>query len=278
MDRPKRRNIVLFIVIILFFILGAIAIWLFFSSPPSQQTNASRIGSAIGIPSPTATPFEEMTIPYLRRIQFKSTISESIEIQVNESYTSYLTSYNSDNYKVNALMTKPIGDIPEGGYPAIIFIHGYIPPTLYNTEGPQYADYVDYLARNGFVVLKIDLRGHGQSEGEPGGGYYGSDYVIDALSAYAALQNLDFVNPNRIGMWGHSMAGNIIMRSVAIKPEIPGVVIWAGAVYTYEDLRKYGIDDNSYRPPTNVTRTQQRRRELFENTAVQVLPAHSGKK
>src|SRR5690606_21308525 len=33
---------------------------------------------------------------------------------------------------------------------------------------------------------------------------------------------------------------------------------------SYEDMRKYGIDDTSYRPPTNVTRTQQKRRELFE--------------
>lgn len=65
-------------------------------------------------------------------------------------------------------------------------------------------------------------------------------------------------------MWGHSMAGNILMRSFAAKPEIPAIVIWAGAVYSYEDQRKYGINDNSYRPPTNVTRTQQRRRELFE--------------
>ena len=134
---------------------------------------------------------------------------------------------------------------------------------MYETTG-QYADYVDYLARNGFVVFKIDLRGHGNSEGEAGGGYYGSDYVVDTLNARAALESSDFVNPKNIGLWGHSMAGNIVLRSMAARPEIPAGVIWAGAVYTYVDMAKYGIQDNSYRPPITNTQRQRARRELFE--------------
>ncbi len=122
--------------------------------------------------------------------------------------------------------------------------------------------YVDYLARNGFVVFKIDLRGHGDSEGEAGGGYFGSDYVVDTLNAYAALQSADFVNPKAVGMWGHSMAGNILLRSFVVKPDIPAVVIWAGAVYSYVDRDKYGINDNSYRPPGLSTNTQNRRQQL----------------
>ena len=49
---------------------------------------------------------------------------------------------------------------------------------------------MDYLAQNGFVVFKIDLRGHGDSEGEPGGGYFGADYVTDTLNAHSALETL----------------------------------------------------------------------------------------
>jgi dipeptidyl aminopeptidase/acylaminoacyl peptidase len=119
------------------------------------------------------------------------------------------------------------------------------------------------LARNGFVVFKIDLRGHGSSEGEPGGGYYSSDYVIDGLSARAALASSDFVDPDRIGFWGHSMAGNVVMRVLAARPEIPAVVMWAGAGYTYQDLREIGIDDNSYQPPPSDSARQRKRRELF---------------
>lgn len=219
--------------------------------------------SSLSQPIPTLFPFQELTIPYLRQKTYNSTLGSREQISSNGNYTSYLTSFSSDGFKVNGLLTIPNGQKPEKGWPAIVFIHGYIPPAQYQTT-TQYADYIDYLARNGFVVFKIDLRGHGNSEGEAGGGYYGSDYIVDTLNAYSALQNADFVNPKAIGLWGHSMAGNVALRSMATKPEIPGVVIWAGAVYSYIDQRKYGISDASYMPPTNNTQRINRRRELFE--------------
>jgi uncharacterized protein len=213
--------------------------------------------------TPTPMPFSEMTIPSLRARSYTSSLGERQMVSENNSYTSYLTSYTSDGLKINGLLTIPKGEKPKNGFPAIVFIHGYIPPTQYATL-ERYTDYVDYLARNGFIVFKIDLRGHGNSQGEAGGGYYGSDYVVDALNAYAALQSSDFVNPKAIGLWGHSMAGNITLRSLAARPDIPAAVIWAGAVYSYTDQLKYGINDNSYRPTGTNARNMQRRRLLFE--------------
>lgn len=213
----------------------------------------------------TQTPqpflFQELTIPFLREREYKSKLGELTKYQERENYTSFVTSYDSDGLKVNGLLTIPKG---RGPFPAIVFIHGYIAPTIYKTT-EKYTDYVDYLARNGFVVFKIDLRGHDQSEGEPGGAYYSSDYIIDTLNAYSALQNADFVDKDRVGLWGHSMAGNVIFRSVAVKKDIPAVVIWAGAGYTYSDLADYRLMDGSYRPPS--TDSQRRRhRELLNDT------------
>lgn len=208
------------------------------------------------------TPFEEITIPYLRKKEYKSSLGELREVSQHSNYTSYLTSYTSDGLKINGLLTKPAGEMPKRGFPAIVFVHGYIAPTQYQTL-EKYQDYVDFLAKNGFVIFKIDLRGHGDSEGEPGGGYFGADYVTDTLNAYSALETSDFVNKNEIGLWGHSMAGNIVLRSMAVKPTIPAVVIWAGAVYTYVDQREYGINDQSYRQPQAVTAIRSRRQELF---------------
>lgn len=208
------------------------------------------------------SPFNKMTVPYLRGLTYNSKLGEAAPLANNGTYTSYLTSYTSDGLKINALLTRPTGEMPEGGWPAIVFVHGYIPPSEYVTT-EKYVAYVDTLARNGFVVLKIDLRGHGESEGKAGGGYYGSDYVIDALNAYSALEHTDYVNPKKIGMWGHSMAGNILLRSAVVKQTIPAIVIWAGAVYSYEDQIKYGISDTSYRPPAEITQRTNSRRELF---------------
>lgn len=52
------------------------------------------------------------------------------------------------------------------------------------------------------MVFKIDLRGHGESEGEAGGGYYSDDYIQDTLYARAVLQSTDFVDGDNIGLWG----------------------------------------------------------------------------
>lgn len=225
--------------------------------------------SIISLPSPTPIPFRELTIPYLREREYKSKLGKLEVFSENQSYTSYVTSYTSDGLKIYGLLTVPQGDPSTSSqdnnrkYPVIIFIHGYIPPTQYQTS-TQYADYVDYLARNGFVVFKIDLRGHGNSEGEPGGAYYSSDYVIDVLNAYSALQNSDFVNPQKIGLWGHSMAGNVISRSLAANPNIKASVMWAGAVYSYSDLQEYGINDNSYQPPQISSERVRKRQQLFD--------------
>ncbi len=274
MNRNKQKRIVIFI-----FIIGGLfsVIFLFnkFNSNSKENTNNSNANnSQEGSPntsnreviennSDNNETFEELTIPYLRDRNYQSSLSEMQKMSENGNYTSYLTSYTSDGLKINGLLTIPKGEKAEKGWPAIVFVHGYIPPQEYETT-KNYVSYVDYLAKNGFVVFKIDLRGHGNSEGEPGGAYYSSDYVIDVLNAQNALKSSDYVNPNNIGLWGHSMGGNVVFRAFVAKKDIKAVSIWAGAVYTYKDFSDYGISDNSYRPPTQETESRRKRNELFE--------------
>ncbi len=243
-----------------FVTLGILIIAVFYlrqsNSPPAEKIRKS-IQTVVEQPqmppTPTPMPFVNLTIPYLREQTYKSSLGDLNQIAQNADYTSYLTSYPSDRLKINGLLTVPVGIPPNGGWPAIVFVHGYIPPKEYTTLS-RYVDYVDYLARNGFVVFKIDLRGNGDSQGQPAGAYYSAGYVIDTLNAYAALQSNSasssgaFVNPLKIGLWGHSMAGNIVMRAWTAKPDIPAVVIWSGAGYTYTDLTKYKLNDPSYQP------------------------------
>ncbi|GIW61892.1 MAG: hypothetical protein KatS3mg089_0744 [Patescibacteria group bacterium] len=261
--RKNYLSIKTLLLILSFFLIIYLLIVLF--SSPHTEFLRKNLNSSVNPQDKTEfSYFEEMTIPFLRSRKYESKLGELKFLEDNGQYLSYLTSYTSDGLKINALLTIPRGDMPKKGWPAIVFVHGYIPPEQYITNGRSYSAYVDYLARNGFVVLKIDLRGHGDSEGKPGGGYYGSDYVVDTLNAYEALKNADFVNPNAIGMWGHSMAGNILLRSMAVKPDIPAIVIWAGAVYSYVDMQKYGIQDLSYRPPQNMSLLRSKRNELFK--------------
>lgn len=247
----------------IFVVLGALTVFIQTPSQPAQElknTIKQAVGQPTDIPKPTPYQFYELSIPYLREQTYDSKLAQLEEVSSNDIYTSYVTSYTSIGLKINGLLTQPKGETPQGGWPAIVFIHGYIPPSQYETLGQPYSRYVDYLASQGFVVFKIDLRGHGDSEGEPGGAYYSSDYVIDTLNAHAALQSADFVNKDKIGLWGHSMAGNISLRSLAAKPEIPAAVIWGGAGFSYTDLATYRITDASF-DPSQSNSTRMRKRE-----------------
>ena len=205
-----------------------------------------------------------ISIDYLRSLNI---VSEKVKIEEEladgSNYKRYIASFLSEGNKVYGLLTIPIDKEPVNGFPAIIFNHGYIPPFQYQTtEG--YVSYIDYLAKNGFVVFKIDFRGNGRSEGDPSGSYFSSAYTIDAISALKSLQKFEKVDPKRIGIWGHSMAGNAVLRAMLVSKEIKAGVIWAGAVYSYEDFAKYGINDSSYahRPDINKVGVLQKNREV----------------
>ena len=151
------------------------------------------------------------------------------------NYRRYVASYRSDGLKIYALLTVPTGTRPRPGWPAIVFIHGYIPPREYRTT-ERYVAYLDGFARRGYVVLKPDLRGHGSSEGQASGPYWSPDYTVDALNAFSSLRRHAGVDPERVGMWGHSMGGHITLRAMVIEKHIRVGVIWAGVVAPHADL------------------------------------------
>ena len=151
------------------------------------------------------------------------------------NYSRYYVSYLSEGLKIYALMTIPDGEKPSAGWPVIIFNHGYIPPDVYRTT-ERYIAYVDLIARSGYIVFRSDYRGHDRSEGQAGGVYTEPNYSIDVLNAVASMKRHPDADPDRIGMWGHSMGGYITLRSMVVSQDIKVGVIWAGVVARYPDL------------------------------------------
>jgi uncharacterized protein len=230
------------------------------------------VPSSTVTPTPTEETFEvgrEITLEYLRNLEITgSEVTIEQKLADGPNYHQYLASYLSQGNRIYALLTVPFGEPPQGGFKAIVFNHGYIPPTAYSTT-QRYTAYVNYLARSGFVVFKIDYRGNGQSEGEPVGSYFSPGYTIDAIAALKSLQTMDIIDPQGIGMWGHSMAGNLVLRAMEMETDIKAGVIWAGAVYSYDDFTRYGINDPSYHPlPTQEgggeSEARSRSRQIFD--------------
>jgi len=157
------------------------------------------------------------------------------ELDRGVNYRRYYAYYLSEGLKIYALLTVPDGEPPEGGFPAIVFNHGYIPPDVYKTT-ERYIAYVDRIARSGYIVFRIDYRGHDQSEGVARGAYSDPGYEVDVLNAVASIKSFPQANPNKIGMWGHSMGGFLTLRAMVVSKDIKVGVIWAGVVGSYPDL------------------------------------------
>ena len=145
-------------------------------------------------------------------------------LERGSNYNRYIASYQSEGLNIYALLTVPMGERPASGWPVVVFNHGYIPPEQYRTT-ERYVAYVDGFARNGYIVFRSDYRGRGSSEGEARGGYGTPDYTVDVLNAVAAVRNHPDADPDRIGMWGHSMGGHITLRSMVASKGIKAGVI-----------------------------------------------------
>lgn len=262
---------IIFSIVLSFFVLGILGIiWKSSQSDQiSRQTFPEVLHQLQNSVAQDQLPFQELTVPYLQAKTYPgSQIQILSEYSQNSRFTSYRASYESDGLTIYGLLTVPNGSKPDKGWPAVVFLHGYIPPAQYQTN-ERYVAYVDYLARNGLVVFKIDYRGHDQSEGQASGSYFGNGYVIDTLNAVSSLQQFEQVNPEAIGLWGHSMSGNVALRSMVSDQRIKAGVIWAGAVYSYQDLFELGLSDNSYVRPT-PTATASGQRQTRQNIVEQV--------
>src|SRR3990172_7298019 len=205
--------------------------------PPSATPAPSFTPTVTATPTVTLTPTPHpLTMEAMRSRDYPgSDITIEQTLDPGSNYYRYVASYLSDGLKIYGLLTVPYATAPEGGWPAIIFNHGFIPPTEYRTT-ERYVAYVNALATNGYVVFKPDYRGHGDSEGAASGGYSSPAYTVDVLNALASVQRYPGVNPEKMGMWGHSMGGHLTLRAMVTVKSIKAGVIWAGVVGSYQDM------------------------------------------
>jgi fermentation-respiration switch protein FrsA (DUF1100 family) len=200
--------------------------------------------------TPTSTPQHPLAIEYMRQqVYLGSEITIEETLAPGANYDRYIVSYLSEGLRIYALLTIPQGPKPEGGWPVIVFNHGYIPPGQYRTT-ERYVAYVDVFARGGYIVFRSDYRGHGSSEGDAASSYGSPAYTIDVLNAVAAIEGFPDADPDRIGMWGHSMGGGITLRIMVTTSDVKAGVIWAGTVASYADLfeRRWGLGTGSDNP------------------------------
>jgi len=207
-----------------------------------------------------------LSIDYLRQSSYPGSeivIEETLTPEKN--YSRHVASYVSEGFKVYALLLIPKGVVPEGGFPVIVLNHGYIIPNRYTPDG-NYIPYFDAFANAGYIVFKPDYRGHGESEGKPTSTYFSSDYIVDDLNAISSIKKYPLVNPDKIGIWGHSMGGNITLKALVIDRSIKAVSIWAGVVAPVSEIIYNWQSSVSYKPDRLDLRLRNQNRDLLLKT------------
>lgn len=165
-----------------------------------------------------------------------------------EAYNRFIASYKSDGLKIYALLLVPDGAKPKDGWPVVILNHGYIIPQRYTPDG-NYIPYAEAFAENGYIVFKPNYRGHGKSGGMPTSTYFSPDYIIDDLNAIASIKKYVGVNPDKIGVWGHSMGANITLKDIVINNfDIKAASIWGGVVAPIGEIVDNWQNRVSYKP------------------------------
>jgi uncharacterized membrane protein/pimeloyl-ACP methyl ester carboxylesterase len=168
----------------------------------------------------------------INREYTKSDILIERKIPANGNFKSYIISFNSDGLKEYALMNIPNKEKPANGFPVLILNHGYINPTTYDTINSYKSD-SDYFANQGFLIIKPDYRGNGNSEVN-NTSLMRFAYPIDVLNLISSVPNIKEANSNQIFLWSHSMGGEVTLEvlEVANKHDelgsrIKGAVFWA---------------------------------------------------
>jgi len=102
--------------------------------------------------------------------------------------------------------------------PAIVVGHGFSGvKEVLKFHGQFFCD-------SGYVVLTIDYRTFGRSEGEPRGQLFPLRQVEDYKNAITWLQQQSYVMADQIGIWGTSYGGGIVIQTAAFDRRVKCVV------------------------------------------------------
>lgn len=119
-------------------------------------------------------------------------------------------------------------------YPAIVLCHGFIGNKI-GLHG-IYVKTARFFSKAGYVVLRFDFSGCGDSDGTY------DEITIDGQIAEAAaalkiISGLPEVNEKEVYLLGLSMGGAVASLTAARYQNIAGLILWAPVARMYDDIR-----------------------------------------
>lgn len=216
------------------------------ASSPTPQLTPTLQPAATPEPTPTPHPLFAYTIDGLRSRQYPGGTIEILgTLDTTDAYTRYAIAYPSDGLRITGVMHVPHG---QGPFPVVILNHGYIPPDQY-WQGADTWREADFLARRGYLCIAPDFRGWAGSDQGPN--YFRTGIVIDVLNLISSLPSIPQADPERVGLWGHSMGGGLVAKAITIDSRIDAAVLYGPvSAYDLDNIQKWGdgLPENSADP------------------------------
>ena len=205
--------------------------------PPPNVTIFPATLTPTVTPIPTATRTTEKAIqPYtidsLRKHKFQSgKILVRETLLETENFTRYLIEYPSDGLTITGILQVPTNGEPP--YPVIVMNHGFFSRTVYNSgDGTDRA--AEFLNRYGYLTVSSDYRSWGDSDTDVSLFYSG--LAIDVVNLMNAIPSIPQADPDRIGMWGHSMGGGVTLKVLTIDSRVKAAVIYSSVSADFADI------------------------------------------
>jgi len=137
----------------------------------------------------------------------------------------------SRGVRLRTIVTKPHAP---GRHPVLFLIPGMGPTRLDEplTGSTRYSRILHEFAKSGFVTLRIEKPGIGDSEGGP---YVDMDFDSELdinRQALLAVKRYDFVDPDQVFIFGHSMGG-VFGPIVAAEIPVRGVAVYGTVAKTW---------------------------------------------
>lgn len=206
--------------------------------------------------TPTPNPYASYTIEALSARTYGGGVIQNEGVLTNSnSFTRIMFKYRSEGLELYGYINVPKG---EGPFPVVIMMHGTIASNEYSMIDYS-TRYADALVKAGYVVVHPNLRGYGSSQN----GYnpVGIGDTIDVLNLLALVRTqageaglLEKADGNRIGIWGHSMGGGIVLRMLEIDQDIDAAVLYASINADERlNLEYFKTDDGRGNTPIHTT-------------------------
>jgi dipeptidyl aminopeptidase/acylaminoacyl peptidase len=192
---------------------------------PTETSTHTPVPAITLTPSSTPT-IDELIFPYtiegLRQHEYQGgKIHIRSMLDENEAFTTYVIDYPSDGLTITGIMQIPAG---EGPFPVIVLNHGFFGRSQFKSgDGTDRA--AAFLAKHGYITLAPDYRSWGESDTDTS--FFYSGLAIDVINLLNAIPSIPQADPERIGMWGHSMGGGVTMKVLVVDPRVKAAVLYS---------------------------------------------------